>query len=252
MQEPKVNIHEIFRSFQAEGPLAGLPTTFIRFTGCDLACKWCDTVNTKIFDRFTPESCFAFFEGRGLQLDSLCFTGGEPTLRIAWIRDFINLVRKFFNDASTSCRTIFQLETHAMTPAAINAAVAFYNSVCNASHAIPSIVCSPKLPSSLEDSEIAFDAALRLVYGSDNPAFSLKLVIGCAADFIYAFSKLRELYNLGPQFAKAMDEKGVFIQKEFSYSSYPEFLEALDTHTCPELMGAVRLSIQAHKYVGVS
>jgi len=37
---------EIFRSFQGEGPMAGRVRTFIRLSGCNLACRWCDTAYT--------------------------------------------------------------------------------------------------------------------------------------------------------------------------------------------------------------
>ncbi len=36
-------ITEIFRSIQGEGTRAGLPCIFIRLTGCNLRCTWCDT-----------------------------------------------------------------------------------------------------------------------------------------------------------------------------------------------------------------
>jgi 7-carboxy-7-deazaguanine synthase len=38
-----LTITEIFRSIQGEGTRAGLPCIFIRLTGCNLRCTWCDT-----------------------------------------------------------------------------------------------------------------------------------------------------------------------------------------------------------------
>ncbi len=36
-------VHEIYTSIQGESSFAGLPCTFIRLTGCNLRCAWCDT-----------------------------------------------------------------------------------------------------------------------------------------------------------------------------------------------------------------
>ena len=43
MKEDTLVIHEIYASIQGESTFAGLPCTFVRTTGCNLRCTWCDT-----------------------------------------------------------------------------------------------------------------------------------------------------------------------------------------------------------------
>ena len=43
MQDDYLLIHEIYASIQGESSFAGVPCTFIRTTGCNLRCSWCDT-----------------------------------------------------------------------------------------------------------------------------------------------------------------------------------------------------------------
>ena len=72
-----LRITEIFHSLQGETSRAGLPTVFVRLTGCPLRCTWCDTE-------------YAFTGGTARSLDdvlaevashrcpTVCVTGGEP------------------------------------------------------------------------------------------------------------------------------------------------------------------------------
>ena len=79
-------ITEIFKSIQGEGTRAGLPCIFVRLTGCNLRCTWCDTEyafhgGTK----FTLEEVLEKVEalaGEGPGRVSLVeITGGEPLLQ---------------------------------------------------------------------------------------------------------------------------------------------------------------------------
>jgi len=73
----RLRITEIFHSLQGETSRVGLPTTFVRLTGCPLRCVWCD-------------SAYAFTGGEPMTIPEIlgnvarhrahyvCVTGGEP------------------------------------------------------------------------------------------------------------------------------------------------------------------------------
>jgi 7-carboxy-7-deazaguanine synthase len=75
-----VRINEIFRSLQGESTYAGLPCTFIRLTGCNLTCAWCDT--TYAWDQGSEWSVPEIVRTvRQHGLDLVEITGGEPLLQ---------------------------------------------------------------------------------------------------------------------------------------------------------------------------
>jgi len=75
-------IHEIYASIQGESTFAGLPCTFVRTTGCNLRCTWCDT--TQAFyggTRMSLDAVLAKALSFGTELVEL--TGGEPLIQPA-------------------------------------------------------------------------------------------------------------------------------------------------------------------------
>src|ERR1700675_2642082 len=79
-------ITEIFKSIQGEGTRSGLPCVFVRLTGCNLRCTWCDTAYA--FHGGTKFSLDEILEnvrllsGDGAGRTSLVeITGGEPLLQ---------------------------------------------------------------------------------------------------------------------------------------------------------------------------
>ena len=79
-------ITEIFKSIQGEGTRAGLPCIFVRLTGCNLRCTWCDTAyafhgGTKYSMEEVLQRVRALAgEGPG-RISLVEITGGEPLLQ---------------------------------------------------------------------------------------------------------------------------------------------------------------------------
>ena len=73
----RLRITEIFASLQGESTRVGLPTVFVRLTGCPLRCSWCDTAYAfSGGETRTLDDILAEVAGHGLR--HVCVTGGEP------------------------------------------------------------------------------------------------------------------------------------------------------------------------------
>jgi len=79
--DPALIVCEIFRSIQGETSYAGLPCTFVRTSGCNLNCNYCDTeyARTGEGNRMAVDDVARRVEELGAQL--VCITGGEPLLQ---------------------------------------------------------------------------------------------------------------------------------------------------------------------------
>jgi len=77
-----VKISEIFYSVQGEGILAGVPSVFLRTSGCNLRCTWCDTPYTSWNpegDDLALDTILADVRGHGSR--HVVVTGGEPLIQ---------------------------------------------------------------------------------------------------------------------------------------------------------------------------
>lgn len=91
-----LRITEIFHSLQGESTTMGLPTVFVRLTGCPLRCQYCDTAYafnggtlTALDDILTQVSSF--------ECKHVCVTGGEPLAQPACIELLKQLCNKQFS-----------------------------------------------------------------------------------------------------------------------------------------------------------
>jgi 7-carboxy-7-deazaguanine synthase len=94
-----MQVTEIFRSIQGESTYAGLPCIFVRLTGCNLRCTWCDTayafyggtkmsvddVLERVHDLSRPEPAYEVqnrpMPSQREQIPLVELTGGEPLLQ---------------------------------------------------------------------------------------------------------------------------------------------------------------------------
>ncbi|HVL49194.1 MAG TPA: radical SAM protein [Candidatus Thermoplasmatota archaeon] len=73
-----VQITEVFHSVQGEGAHVGLPTTFVRLTGCSLRCAWCDTQYSFYGGEASDVDRVMDEVRKFLPVKRVCVTGGEP------------------------------------------------------------------------------------------------------------------------------------------------------------------------------
>ena len=74
---PTLRVSEIFHSLQGESTRVGLPTVFIRLTGCPLRCSWCDTAHA-FSGGEVQEIATILAHVANYACPTVCVTGGEP------------------------------------------------------------------------------------------------------------------------------------------------------------------------------
>ncbi|MFW2534557.1 MULTISPECIES: 7-carboxy-7-deazaguanine synthase QueE [unclassified Legionella] len=111
----QLRITEIFYSLQGESVTVGLPTVFIRLTGCPLRCQYCDTAYafsggemqslTSILEKVTSYNC-----------KQVCVTGGEPLAQPGCIDLLRQLCDAGFNVSleTSGARDIAQVDKRVM------------------------------------------------------------------------------------------------------------------------------------------
>lgn len=152
-----MKIAEIFRSLQGEGKNQGKACLFIRLTGCNLSCHWCDTPESRTGGMEMSRDSILEHVWR-LNPPYVCITGGEPLLQ----EDELELLLSSLHKRGTA----IDIET--------NGTIDFarfqqYAAIC----------MDVKCPSSGEQSNLALLAKIR-------PEDSVKFVVGNEEDCRYA------------------------------------------------------------------
>ena len=166
-----MKIAEIFKSLQGEGVRQGAPCLFVRLSGCNLSCRWCDTkealgAGIAMSEDYILEQCWR------QNPRYVCITGGEPLLQTDALLPLL---------ASLAKRgTVIDIETNGtidFTP------VQQYTSVC----------MDVKCPSSGEKSDLSLLSKIR---AED----SVKFVVADVEDCRYAHGVMDKFPIAGPVF----------------------------------------------------
>ena len=106
-----MQVNEIFKSIQGEGPNFGKPAIFLRTAQCNLKCTWCDTKYTwdwKNYDFQKEVKEMTIDEVKDaildLEIKHLVITGGEPLLQQDDLADLLSFLKPdFYVEVETNC-----------------------------------------------------------------------------------------------------------------------------------------------------
>lgn len=166
-----MRISEMFYGLQGEGSSIGVPAVFIRFAGCNLQCKWCDTLDVwKRGSEMTAEEIADHVIEMAGSVEMLItrrvhvvITGGEPLLHELDVRELLQAIR------SKAPHTYFELETNGTIDSKV---IDDFNQVN----------CSPKL-SSAEEPTLRRIVPAALHRLNSHPNINYKFVIANARDW---------------------------------------------------------------------
>jgi len=174
-------INEIFYSLQGEGFLAGVPSVFVRFAGCPLRCRWCDTKyawDEKAGKDYTIAETVQTVQQWPCKF--IVITGGEPMLN------------------SDLPKLVHQLKTADKHITIETAGIAFMPDLaCDLMSISPKLSNSaptdPELAAIHEDSRLDIDALRKLI---DNYEYQLKFVVDSETDFSEIKQTLEKIGNV--------------------------------------------------------
>ena len=205
-----MRVTEIFHSIQGESSYAGQPCVFVRTTGCNLRCVWCDTE-------------YAFYGGRDMSVDEILsevgrtggecrlveLTGGEPLLQ----HDIGDLARRLLESGYTVlCETSGSLPVDRVPPEVVK-------------------ILDLKPPGSGEESSNDWRNLAILNPHRDE----LKFVIADREDYEWAARQVRE---------RDLARFVVHLSPEFESQDPRELAEWVLADGLP-----VRVQLQVHKFI---
>ena len=235
----RARVSEIFTSIEGEGIFVGKKTLFIRFSGCHLKCRWCDTKYALPIDSGTD---YQIDEIKVLIMKELQpftykvnFTGGEPLLQTEAVIELADFIKKQTNLKTYMESSCFDSELFSK--------VLPYIDIC-------------KIEFKTDDSKVVEDEeydnlilneikCLELAVQS-NKATYIKIVVTNSTN-LESFKNL--VYKISKRI-KPSDILGFIIQPSFGIDQ-PTVNKLLDTYDIVEPMfPEVRIIPQLHKEIG--
>lgn len=210
------NVAETFLSINGEGTRAGQLAFFIRFTGCNLKCAYCDTqwanVPGAAFTPMTQEQLYILVKESGSR--NVTITGGEPLLQ----EDIYSLLALFCRDP----QLYVEVETNGSLP------LRPFWDIPNR----PSFTMDYKLPESGME-QFMYPENLLLLSQQD----TVKFVCGSEADLLCAKQVMDE-YQL-------TEHTNVYLSPVFGQLQPADMVEFMKAHR----MNGVTLQLQLHKFI---
>jgi organic radical activating enzyme len=207
-----LEIKNIFKTLQGEGPFAGVPAIFIRLGGCNLACNFCDTdfedynqvPLVEIVQNTLDLSCNIY--GKRI-INLVVITGGEP-----FRQPINNLCTRLISNGFT-----VQIETNGTLYRELPKKV--------------KIICSPK-PTSRGYQKIRDDLLEHIA--------AFKFIISCQNKFYDNVPEIGQSKYQIPVYVQPMDEMDIYLNKKNEKLAIEIALEK-----------GYRLSYQLHKILGI-
>lgn len=219
----KVLIKEIFESIQGEGPYVGVNQLFIRFTNCNLNCKYCDTDFKSDLKEYSTESLLEEIN-KYKNIHSISLTGGEPLLESEFLK---NILQK--------CNKKVYLETNGT----------LYKNLEEIINNIDIISMDIKLPSTtnMKDMFTIHEKFIKIAVENNKELF-VKVVFdeNITEEEIIKTTQLAQKYNIEIILQPKMDGDFLNISTEFINKTFYRFIEKYDK---------TRLIPQVHKFINV-
>ena len=209
-------IAEKFISINGEGPKAGQLAVFIRFTGCNLRCSYCDTMWANMTDtqyqEMNAEEIYQYIKES--KIKNVTITGGEPLIQ----QGISELIELLTEDSSL----YVEIETNGS---------ADIKPMCEIPNP-PALTMDYKLPSSRMEQHMNIDN-FELLTAKD----TVKFVCGSQEDLKKAHSIIKE-YRL-------TERCGVYLSPVFGKIAPVEIVDFMKENN----LNDVKIQLQMHKFI---